>query len=127
SSGATAPAYGEQKAVDGFINTYWESANRVFPATLTLDLGAIKQVGKVVLKLPPSWEPRVQTINLSGGTDQQELTALVEAADYTFGPKLENTVTLTFTGQEVRYLQLVFTANTTWPAGQLAEFEVFSE
>ncbi len=127
SSGAAAPAYGEQMAVDGFINTYWESVNRVFPATLTLDLGAVKQVGKVVLKLPPSWEPRVQTISLSGGTDQQELTARVEAADYTFEPKLENTVTLTFTGQEVRYLQLVFTANTTWPAGQLAEFEVFSE
>ncbi|HHW13296.1 MAG TPA: discoidin domain-containing protein, partial [Firmicutes bacterium] len=126
-SGATAPAYAAHYAVDGFINTYWESVNHVFPATLTLDLGAVKTVGKVVLKLPPSWEPRVQTISLYGGTDRNDLPLIVEEQEYTFDPARENTVTIGFDRREVRYLHLVITANTTWPAGQVAELEVFPE
>lgn len=126
-SGATAPAYAAHFAVDGFINTYWESVNHVFPATLTLDLGAVKTVGKVVLKLPPSWEPRVQTISLYGGTDRNDLALIVAEQEYTFDPARENTVTIGFDKREVRYLQLVITANTTWPAGQIAELEVFPE
>ena len=40
-------------------------------------------------------------------------------------PASSNTATITFTATSQRFLRLNFTANTGWPAGQLAEFEVY--
>ncbi|RKN06847.1 discoidin domain-containing protein [Streptomyces radicis] len=116
-------------AVDGNASTYWESANHSFPETLTVDLGAPTEVGRVVLKLPPpaAWETRSQTITIRGGDQPGSLTDLVASRLYTFDPARGNEVAQTLPGStEVRYLHLVFTANTGWPAGQLAELEAYA-
>ncbi|WP_405583075.1 hypothetical protein [Streptomyces sp. NBC_01190] len=44
----------------------------------------------------------------------------------TLNPASGNTATLTFTAASARYVRLNVTANTGWPAAQLAEFQVFS-
>ncbi len=126
SSGATAPAYGEFLVNDGFTNSYWESVNNTFPVYLTVDLGATQKIGRIVLKLNPAWELRVQTIEIQGSIDNNEYTKIVDAAKYTFDPANQNTVTISLPTTSVRFLKLIFSANSAWPAGQIAELEVLS-
>ncbi|WIY06852.1 glycosyl hydrolase family 28-related protein [Amycolatopsis mongoliensis] len=106
-------------AVDGDANSYWESANNAFPQSLTVDFGATVSVSRLVLKLPPSsaWGTRTQTISVDG---------VKAAAGYTFDPATGNTATITFPATSARTLQLTFTGNTGWPAGQLSELEAYS-
>ncbi|MBO3751193.1 choice-of-anchor D domain-containing protein [Streptosporangiaceae bacterium NEAU-GS5] len=114
-------------ATDGNANTYWESANNAFPQWLQVDLGATYSVGKVTLKLPPAtaWATRTQTLSVQASTDGTAFTTAVASAGYTFNPASGNTVNITVPGTGARYLRLNFTANTGWPAGQVAEFEVY--
>ncbi|MGK5523157.1 discoidin domain-containing protein, partial [Micromonospora sp. URMC 107] len=114
--------------VDGNANTYWESANNAFPQSLTVDLGTSRTVSRVVLKLPPSsaWQTRTQTLSVLGSTTGSSFTTLKASAGYTFDPATGNTVTVTLAATSQRYLRLTFTGNSSWPAGQLSEFEVYS-
>ncbi|MGW4497707.1 galactose-binding domain-containing protein [Micromonospora sp. NPDC004336] len=120
--------YVAANAVDGNPNTYWESANNAFPQSLTVDLGADRTVSRVVLKLPPSsaWQTRTQTLSVLGSTNGSSFTTLKASAGHTFDPATGNTVTVTFAATSQRYLRLTFTGNSSWPAGQLSEFEVHS-
>ncbi|WP_329056467.1 discoidin domain-containing protein [Amycolatopsis sp. NBC_01488] len=106
-------------AVDGDANSYWESTNNAFPQTFTVDFGSTVTVSRLVLKLPPSsaWGTRTQTISVGG---------IKAAAGYTFNPASGNTATITFPATSARTLQLTFTGNTGWPAGQLSELEAYS-
>ena len=99
-SGATAPAYGAHLAVDGFINTYWESVNHVFPATLTLDLGAAKAVGKVVLKLPPLGTAGPDHRPLRWVSSRTIWPSSLKSRTIPLSPALENTITISFAGRE---------------------------
>jgi len=54
-------------------------------------------------------------------------TTLVASRGATFDPASSNTATITFAATSQRFLRLNFTANTGWPAGQLAEFEVYGD
>lgn len=107
--------YPAGNAVDGNASSYWESTNNAFPQTLTVDLGSATTVGRVVLKLPPSWGRRTQTIAVGGGSP----------AGYVFDPATGNTVTIPVSSTD-RYLRLTFTGNTGWPAGQAAEVEAYA-
>jgi hypothetical protein len=104
-------------AVDGDANSYWESTNNAFPQSLTVDFGSTVRVSRLVLKLPPSWGARTQTISVDG---------VKAAATYTFSPAGGNTATVTFPATAQRTLRLTFTGNTGWPAGQLSELEAYS-
>jgi F5/8 type C domain/Abnormal spindle-like microcephaly-assoc'd, ASPM-SPD-2-Hydin len=128
SQSSNTQTYVSGNAVDGNANTYWESANNAFPQWLQVDLGSAQGVARVVLKLPPvtAWATRTQTIALSGSVDGTTFTTVLAATGYTFDPATGNTVTITFPATSVRYLRLIFTANTGWPAGQVSEFEVYS-
>ncbi|SFE99397.1 Right handed beta helix region [Actinacidiphila alni] len=123
-----ADVYVAGNAVDGNANTYWESANNAFPQSLTVDLGAAKTVGRIVLKLPPAaaWATRTQTLSVLGSTDNNSYSTLKSSAGYTFNPSSGNTVTIPVTSATARYVRLTITGNTGWPAGQLSEFEVYS-
>jgi hypothetical protein len=114
-------------AVDGNTSTYWESANNAFPQWLQVDLGAQLPIGRVVVKLPPpaAWATRVQTLSVLGSVDGAAFTTLVGSAGYTFNPATGNTVTINFPASTQRHVRLHFTANTGWPAGQVAELEVY--
>ncbi|MFG2010889.1 discoidin domain-containing protein [Micromonospora sp. NPDC048868] len=123
-----ADVYVAANAVDGNPNTYWESANNAFPQSLTVDLGANRTVSRVVLKLPPSsaWQTRTQTLSVLGSTNGSSFTTLKASGGHTFDPATGNTVTVTFAATSQRYLRLTFTGNSSWPAGQLSEFEIHS-
>ncbi|GAB3650118.1 hypothetical protein GCM10028833_18910 [Glycomyces tarimensis] len=116
-------------AADGNDATYWESANYTFPQWLQVDLGSSYEVSELVVSLPddPAWETRTQTMEVQGSTDGTSFTTIVGAADYTFDPAAGNSVTITFDAVPTRHLRLLITANTAWPAGQVAEFEVYGE
>lgn len=120
--------YGASKAVDGDANTYWESANNSFPQSVTVDLGAAKEIKRVVLELPPSsaWATRTQTLSVLGSTDNDTYTTLKPSAQYTFAPSSGNTVTVPLPGTATRYLRVLITANTGWPAAQLSEVEAYT-
>jgi len=114
-------------ATDGDANTYWESANGAFPQWLQVDLGAAYAIGKVTLKLPPAaaWATRTQTLSVQASTNGTSFTDAVGSGTYTFNPASANTASITVPGTSARYLRLNFTANSGWPAGQVAEFEVY--
>jgi hypothetical protein len=120
--------YDAAKAVDGDAHTYWESANDSFPQSMTVDLGTAKEVKRAVLKLPPSsaWTTRTQTLSVLGSTDNDTYTTLKPSAQYTFAPSSGNTVTIPLPGTATRYLRVLITANTGWPAAQLSEVEAYT-
>jgi hypothetical protein len=118
-------AYACANAVDGDTGTYWESANNAFPQWIQADLGAATTAGRVVLRLPPSWGARTQTLAISRSTDGSSFSTTSAAAARTFDPAGGNAVTVSFTAAAARYLRVTFTGNTSWPAGQLSSLEVY--
>ena len=108
-------------------STYWESTNNAFPQSITVDLGATRTLVRIVLKVPPlsTWGTRTQTIWILGSVDGSRFTTIVGAADYTFNPATGNTVTIPFPATGARYVRLMFSENTGWPAGQASEIEIY--
>ena len=119
--------YGPGNANDGDQSSYWESTNNAFPQWLQVDLGSSVSVNQVVLKLPPAtaWSTRTETLTVQGSTDNSNFSTLVASAGYTFNPSTGNTVTVAVPTVTTRYVRLLITANTGWPAGQISEFEVY--
>ncbi|MFD4526153.1 discoidin domain-containing protein [Streptomyces sp. NPDC058470] len=112
-------------ANDDKTSTYWEGGAG-YPNSLTVKLGANADVNTVVLKLSPdaAWATRTQRIQVLGREQNATaFTSLVAAQDYTFNPTSANTVRIAVTGR-IADVQLVFTANSGAPAGQVAEFQV---
>src|SRR3984885_1307299 len=120
--------YAPSNVVDGNTSTYWESTDNAFPQWFQVDLGSAHSISRIVMDLPPStsWGTRTQAITVQGSTDGSTYTTLAASTGYTFNPSTGNTVTVTFSAAQVRYVKLTFTANTGWPAGQLSELQVYS-
>jgi hypothetical protein len=120
--------YGAANAVDANPDTYWESANNAFPQWLQVDLGVTTTVTRIVLALPPSaaWGARTQTLSISGSTNGSTFASLVSSASYTFDPARGNSVTITVPHTSQRFLRLTFTSNSSWPAGQLSQFQIYA-
>jgi hypothetical protein len=118
--------YGSGNITDGNQATYWESANNAFPQWAQVDLSSAVAVARVVLKLPPNWEARNQTLALSGSTDGSSFRTVVAPTTRTFDPASGNTVTIAFPATQVRVLRVTVTANTGWPAGQVSTLEVYA-
>lgn len=122
-SSANGP-YVAANVTDGSQSTYWESAGSAFPQWVQTDLGAVTRIDQVVLKLPAAWESRSQTLSVQGSADGTGFATLVSSAAHAFGQGAGNTVTLSFPAAQTRYVRIEITANTGWPAAQLAELEV---
>ncbi|HEY0806833.1 MAG TPA: discoidin domain-containing protein [Pseudonocardiaceae bacterium] len=120
--------YSSNNAVDGNTSTYWESANNAFPQWLQVDLGAATSTQRIVLTLPPpsAWNTRTQTITVQGSTDGANFSTVVNSAGYTFDPATGNAATIRYPAATIRFVRLLFTANTGWPAGQVSEFQVYA-
>ncbi|HLA69956.1 MAG TPA: choice-of-anchor D domain-containing protein, partial [Steroidobacteraceae bacterium] len=116
-------------ATDGNVNSYWESVNNLFPQaqTLTVELANPTLVGRVVLKLPPAWGSRTQTMSILGGTDGTNFPiTFASSQPYQFVGGT-NVVNITFaTPAQARFVRLSITANTGWQAGQISELEVYA-
>jgi hypothetical protein len=110
---------------DSNQSTYWESTNNAFPQSIRVDLGSTYSVNQVVLKLPVAWGSRSQTLSILGSLNDSTYTNLAGSASYTFNPTSNNIVTINFTAASARYVKLTVTANSSWPAAQLSEFEVY--
>jgi hypothetical protein len=123
SASSANPGYPVANAADGNQATYWESAGTAFPQWIQADLGSAKPLSRIVLKLPATWEARTQTLSVRGSTDGTSFADLAGPAGYAFTPAA-NTVTIPVTAA-ARYVRLTVTANTQWPAAQLAEFELY--
>lgn len=124
----TADAFDPKFAVDGDPFTYWESTAKKFPQSLTIDLGEAKDVSKLKLRLPPqdAWESRDQEVEVQGSADGQSFSTLLPAKAYAFDPKADNIVEIPLASPaNVRYVRIVITSNTAWPAAQISEFEVY--
>ena len=109
---------------DGNQSSYWESPNNAFPQWVQIDLGGSVDVDQVILKLPSGWEARTQTLSVQGSSNGTSFNALSASAGRVFDPASSNTVTVNFSAASVRYVRVDVTANTGWPAAQLAEFQV---
>ncbi|WP_337824869.1 CARDB domain-containing protein [Amycolatopsis sp. A1MSW2902] len=121
SASSVQPGYPVANAFDGNQATYWESANNAFPQWIQADLGSVKPLSRIVLKLPSTWESRTQTLTVRGSADGTSFTDLIRSTGYTFA---SGTVTIPVTAS-ARYVRLDVTANTQWPAAQLSEFELY--
>jgi alpha-1,3-glucanase-like protein/F5/8 type C domain-containing protein/HYDIN/CFA65/VesB family protein/centrosomal CEP192-like protein len=118
--------YASGNVTDGNQNTYWESANNAFPQWVQVDLGSTQSASRVVVALPAAWGARNETLSVLGSTNGSTFTTVTGATSYAFTPGGGNTVTITFTATSQRYFRLNVTANSGWPAGQVAEFQVWS-
>ncbi|MFJ6939852.1 discoidin domain-containing protein [Streptomyces sp. NPDC101132] len=124
---STNSPYTAARITDGDRSTYWESAaGASFPQWVQTDLGRTARVDQVVLKLPPGWESRTQTLAVQGSPDGTSFSTLAASAAHTFGPANANTVTIGFPAAQARFVRVTVTANTGWPAAQLAELEVYA-
>jgi hypothetical protein len=121
--------YVASNAVDGNTSTYWEGTNGAWPTTFTVNLGASKSLGSIVLDLPPAtaWGTRTQTLSVLGSANGSSYSTLVGSATYTFNPATGNTVTIPLpSGLSDQYLQLSFTANNVQNGAQLSELDVYA-
>jgi Pectate lyase superfamily protein/F5/8 type C domain/Abnormal spindle-like microcephaly-assoc'd, ASPM-SPD-2-Hydin len=118
--------YSAASADDGNTATYWESTDAAWPATLTVNLGASKTLGSVVLDLPPGWATRTQTLSVLGSANDSSWTTLKASATYTWDPSTGDSVSIALpSGTADQYLELSFTANNVQNGAQVAEVEIF--
>lgn len=118
--------YTPDNVKDSNPSTYWESTNDAFPGWIQVDLGTLTSIDQLVLKLPASWETRTQTLAVQGSTNGTSFTDIAGPSAYEFNPSVAgNSVTINFTSANTRYVRLLFSANTAWPAGQLSELEIY--
>ncbi|MFK0171748.1 discoidin domain-containing protein [Streptomyces sp. NPDC090306] len=120
-----ADVYGAANAGDGNASTYWESANNAFPQWLQVDLGSSVKVNQVTLRLPAGWPSRSETFKIQGSTDNQNFTDLTASKAYTFDAAGGQAATIAFDTTTTRYVRVLVTANTGWPAAQFSELEVY--
>jgi hypothetical protein len=121
-----ADVYGSGNIADGNAMTYWESRTS-FPQWVQVDLGAAGEVRRAVLRLPPSasWPARTQRIEIQGSGDDRTFRTLVAAATYSFANDSGQRVSVALPPGPVRYVRVVFTANSVQGAGQLSSLELY--
>ncbi|MEV7195259.1 discoidin domain-containing protein [Streptomyces sp. NPDC093510] len=117
-------AHSAGQITDGDTGSYWESSSSGLPQWVQVDLGRATRVDEVVLKLPPAWETRRQTLSVQGSPDGDGFSTLAASAAHSFEPGAGNTVTVRFPAAQARHIRVHITANTGWPAAQLAELRV---
>ena len=84
---STGAAGGPALAVDGLMNTRWESAHGIDPSWLTLDLGASYVLDSVVIH----WEAaNAATYDIEGSADNSNWTTLSSETGGVFGARTDN-------------------------------------
>jgi hypothetical protein len=112
------------KINDGDQNTFWESAGKTFPQWAQVDLGTVRSVDEVTLKVPAGWTSRTQTLAIQGSSDGTTFDTVVVSGAHTFEPSSGNTVKIPFPATVTRFLRVNIIANTASQDAQLSEVEV---
>lgn len=121
--------YVARNATDGKITTYWEGKANSYPNILTVDLEEVSTVTSIRIALNPDkiWSKRTQTFSINYSLDGNVFNELIPSSNYIFDPLTGNIVDIKLdTPTKMRFIQLVFTANTEATGGQAAEIEVYS-
>ncbi|WP_189710002.1 CARDB domain-containing protein [Streptomyces phaeofaciens] len=127
-AGGAHAEYPARNLTDGVQASYWEGPAGSFPQWAQVDLGAAREVDRVVLKLPTGWGSRSETLSLQGSTDGSGFSTLAASAVRVFDPAQANTVSVALAAPaDVRYIRVNVSGNTGWNAAQLSELEVYGE
>ncbi|MFE0730138.1 CARDB domain-containing protein [Streptomyces antibioticus] len=127
-AGGAHAEYPARNITDGVQGTYWEGPAGAFPQWAQVDLGAAREVDRVVLKLPTGWGSRNETLSVQGSTDGSGFSTLAASAVRVFDPAQANTVSVALAAPaDVRYVRVDVSGNTGWNAAQLSELEVYGE
>ncbi|MFJ3492420.1 CARDB domain-containing protein [Streptomyces sp. NPDC086091] len=127
-AGGSLGEYPASNTTDGVQASYWEGPLGAFPQWVQVDLGAARDVDRVVLKLPTGWGSRNQTLSLQGSTDGSGFSTLAASSVRVFDPAQANTVSVSLASPaDVRYVRVNVSGNTGWNAAQLSELEVYGE
>jgi hypothetical protein len=112
-------------ANDGNPNTFYES-EYTLPQTLTVDLGTVHAIDRIVMKMPENWKALNATIAIQGSTDNSAYWDIVPSATYYFYPEQKNTVEVHFAAAYTRYVRLYYTARSDRQAGAMGELEIYA-
>ncbi|MCX5372461.1 CARDB domain-containing protein [Streptomyces sp. NBC_00103] len=127
-AGGAHAEYPARNLTDGVQASYWEGPAGSFPQWAQVDLGAAREVDRVVLKLPTGWGGRNETLSLQGSSDGSGFSTLAASAVRVFDPAQANTVSVALASPaDVRYVRVNVAGNTGWNAAQLSELEVYGE
>ncbi|MFE6822010.1 CARDB domain-containing protein [Streptomyces sp. NPDC057690] len=127
-AGGAHAEYPARNLTDGVQASYWEGPAGSFPQWAQVDLGAAREVDRVVLKLPTGWGSRNETLSLQGSSDGSGFSTLAASAVRVFDPDRANTVSVALASPaDVRYVRVDVSGNTGWNAAQLSELEVYGE
>ncbi|MDQ0585268.1 CARDB domain-containing protein [Streptomyces rishiriensis] len=127
-AGGAHAEYPARNLTDGAQASYWEGPAGSFPQWAQVDLGAAREVDRVVLKLPTGWGSRNETLSLLGSSDGAGFSTLAASAVRVFDPAQANTVSVALASPaDVRYVRVDVSGNTGWNAAQLSELEVYGE
>lgn len=111
-----------ESPVDGNTDTYWQSDG--FPGELNVDLGQVRTIDTLVLRLrnKDTWANRTQRLEVTGSADGEDYSVLVAQADYEFITAEGNYLTFRVAAN-VRYLRVTIYSNTEHGGAQLSEIE----
>ncbi|OQR61535.1 APHP domain-containing protein [Streptomyces maremycinicus] len=127
-AGGAHAEYPARNLTDGVQASYWEGPAGSFPQWAQVDLGAAREVDRVVLKLPTGWGGRNETLSLLGSSDGSGFSTLAASAVRVFDPAQANTVSVALASPaDVRYVRVHVAGNTGWNAAQFSELEVYGE
>ncbi|MFF1444926.1 CARDB domain-containing protein [Streptomyces sp. NPDC058295] len=127
-AGGAHAEYPARNLTDGVQASYWEGPAGSFPQWAQVDLGAAREVDRVVLKLPTGWGSRNETLSLQGSSDGFGFSTLAASAVRVFDPAQANAVSVALASPaDVRYVRVNVSGNTGWNAAQLSELEVYGE
>lgn len=120
-------AFSAEKANDGLSTSYWEGLGKVWPSTLTLDLGAELAIEVLRLRLNPRsiWEKRTQNIAVATSSNGQDFQEMLGPTDLVFDPEANGNAVIVPVKTTTRFIRLTFHSNSAASAGQLAELEVY--
>lgn len=121
--------YRERYINDGKVKSYWEGKANTYPNIVKLDLEQVYPIHtiRIALNPDPIWSKRIQTFEIKYSLDGENFDVLVPKADYVFDPMRSNIVDIKLSKPvEVRFIQIIFYANTGATGGQIGELEIYS-
>ena len=120
--------YNANNLNDGDRLTYWEGKPDADENSVVIEFDDSYNIHTILLGLNPAaiWQPRVQTISFSLSDDGENFTEFIPLTEYGFDPKTGNEIVIRDLEGKGKFIKITITANTGAVAGQIAEFEVYT-
>jgi hypothetical protein len=126
-AGEHTEVFAAENAVDGDLNSYWESKG--VPADITIDLASVYDIQTVIVRLNPVpiWEARIQSFEILISTDGTLFNTVAADERYEFDPDTGNLARVDFDTVSAQFVRLSFSSNSSGRSNgaQAAEIMVF--